>query len=94
MLHEGEKIPHKITLFFHFLILFCEMGVSCGFIFSTKASNFISTFNQSKRRQKFLTFQEFLVGRSSEACTDGIVIVSYRCQVCNYMILYFYRYEM
>ena len=30
----------------------------------------------------------------SEACTDGIVIVSYRCQVCNYMILYFYRYEM
>ena len=29
-----------------------------------------------------------------EAGTDGIVIVSYRCQVCNYMILYFYRYEM
>ena len=29
-----------------------------------------------------------------EAGTDGIVIVSYRWQVCNYMILYFYRYEM
>ena len=25
---------------------------------------------------------------TDEGSTDGIVIVSYRCQVCNYMILY------
>ena len=71
MLHKGKKIPYH-----HFLILFCEMGVSCGFIFSTKASNFISTFNQSKRRQKFLPLQEFL-GRSRIPKSVDVFVISF-----------------